>query len=133
MLLTATGGRVARFQVVPDQVSHEKFPVDVVARARADGATGRLFHDFIWGGYLLHAWPEQKVFIDGGTDFYGDALMYTYINTSDLGRGWQDSLARWDISKVLMPTGSGLLLELATENGWAIEYCDATATMLGPK
>jgi hypothetical protein len=89
-----------------------------------------MFHDFVWGGYLLHAWPEQKVFIDGGTDFYGDELMYTYINTSELGGGWRDSLASWDISQVLMPTGAGLLLSLATQDGWAIRYCDATATLL---
>ena len=37
--------------------------------ARAEKLQGRIFHDFIWGGYLLYAWPEQKVFIDGGTDF----------------------------------------------------------------
>jgi hypothetical protein len=130
LVLGLARGRVAGVQVIPDAVSPVEFPVDVVRQARADGATGRMFHDFVWGGYLLQAWPEQKVFIDGGTDFYGDELMYTYINTSELGGGWRDSLASWDISQVLMPTGAGLLLSLATQDGWAIRYCDATATLL---
>ena len=46
-------------------------------RSRRDakpGLKGRIFNDFIWGGYLLKEWPEQKVFLDGQTDFYGEDL-----------------------------------------------------------
>jgi hypothetical protein len=123
-------GRVGGLQVIPDRVSPTHFPVEVVRRARADGVQGRLFHDFIWGGYLLHAWPEQKVFIDGGTDFYGEDLMYTYINTTERGRGWRDSLARWEISLVLVPPMTSFAAELLREPGWRIRDCDGTAALL---
>ena len=53
---------------------------------------GNLFNTFIWGGYLLLAWPEQRVFIDGGTDHYGDTLFSQYIQVWNLDPGWQDVL-----------------------------------------
>ncbi len=130
VVLLLLHGRLGTLQVIPDRVSARHFPVEVVRRARAAGTDGRLFHDFIWGGYLLHAWPEQKVFIDGGTDFYGEELMYTYINTTERGRGWRDSLARWDISLVLVPPMTSFAAELLREPGWRLRDCDGTAALL---
>ena len=128
--LFVAGGNIGGLQVVPNSVSPVVFPAGVVERARADSLQGRLFHDFIWGGYLLHAWPEQKVFIDGGTDFYGDELMYTYINTTERGMGWRDSLARWEFDLVLVPTSSVFVQELLQDEQWKVRDCDATATLV---
>ena len=130
LALFATRGRIGDVQAVPDAVSPDDFPVAVVERARQAGLTGRMFHDFIWGGYLLYAWPEQKVFIDGGTDFYGEEMMFTYINTSDAGPFWRDSLARWEFDRALLPTGSSLAHELVREPAWRIRDCDRTAVLL---
>ncbi len=125
-IVAAGRGRVARVQVVPNTLSGDEFPVALVARARAEHREGRLFHDFGWGGYLVYAWPEQKVFIDGGTDFYGSELMRTYMDITDLRPFWRDSLARWEIDRVLLPTRSALAHELLREPGWRIEDCDGT-------
>ena len=128
--LAFSGGRVGGFPLVPNRLDPAQFPVEVAARARAEGAEGRIFHDFIWGGYLLYAWPEQKVFIDGGTDFYGAELMRTYMDITGLQPGWRDSLARWDISLALLPAGSALASELAREPAWRVRDCDRTAVLL---
>ena len=80
-------GRVGSWRVVPDQLDPMTFPVAAVNQARAEGIEGRIFHEFIWGGYLLYAWPEQRVFIDGGTDFYGPDLMRTFMETRGLKPG----------------------------------------------
>ena len=122
-------GRIAGRELVPDRLEPEQFPIAVVERARAGGAAGRLFHDFIWGGYVLYAWPEQKVFIDGGTDFYGPELMQTYMDVSGLRPGWRDTLAAREVEMVLMPALSPLANELA-QDGWRVRHCDATAAML---
>ena len=53
------GGTVAGVEVVPARFDPKVFPVDAVAKARAERLEGTLFNNFIWGGYLLHAWPEQ--------------------------------------------------------------------------
>ncbi|HEV8612903.1 MAG TPA: hypothetical protein VGQ73_05285, partial [Gemmatimonadales bacterium] len=116
-------------QLIPAQLDPREFPVAAVQRARTVGIEGRIFHDFIWGGYILYAWPEQRVFIDGGTDFYGPALMSTYMNVSGIQPGWRDTLSARDIGWVLMPTTSPMVNELA-HDGWLVRYCDPTAALL---
>jgi len=132
-VVAAGQGKVATVEVVPNALSPGEFPIALVERARAEHQEGRLFHDFVWGGYLVYAWPEQKVFIDGGTDFYGPELMRTYMDISDLRPFWRDSLARWEIDRALLPTWSQLAHELLREPGWHIVDCDAAGVfaMLG--
>ncbi|MGH7525143.1 MAG: hypothetical protein ACREMX_00405 [Gemmatimonadales bacterium] len=123
-------GRVGPFELVPDQLDSEEFPIAIVDQARAEGVQGRIFHEFIWGGYLLYAWPDQKVFIDGGTDFYGPDLMAAYLDVIQLRPGWRDTLANRNISLVLMPTKSAMVNELARDGEWRLRSCDATAALL---
>jgi hypothetical protein len=103
--------------------------VAVVEQARAEGLTGRLFHEFIWGGYLLWAWPEQKVFIDGGSDFYGGDLLRAHRHVVNIQPGWADSLDVWRIDLVLVPTLGPMGAELAREPGWRVWQADSTATL----
>src|SRR5690606_13460975 len=107
-LLAAGGGSAAGSQLVPAGFDPRKFPVAAVERARAAGLEGRVFHECTWCGSLLYAWPEQRVFIDGGTDFYGDELMRTSSEIKALPPGWQSRLAEWDVELVLMRPGAPL-------------------------
>ena len=132
LFLVALGllrGSVLGYQLIPAQLDRHEFPVAAVQRARTVGVEGRIFHDFIWGGYILYAWPEQRVFIDGGTDFYGPELMKTYMSMTGLQPGWRDTLAAREIGLVLMPTQSPIVNELA-QDGWLVRYCDPTAALL---
>jgi hypothetical protein len=122
-------GSVLGYQLIPARLDPQLFPVAAVERARAAGVDGRIFHDFIWGGYILYAWPEQQVFIDGGTDFYGPALMKTYMDVSAIQPGWRDTLTARGIGLVLMPTRSPMVNELA-QDGWLVRYCDPTGALL---
>lgn len=106
------------------------FPVQAVEKARAAGLRGRLFNSFIWGGYILYAWPEQQVFIDGQTDFYGEALTRSYADIIQLGRGWREELARRDISLVMVTPRAPLAGALPLEPGWSVWYRDGTAVVL---
>ncbi len=46
------------------------YPTDAVAYMNSHGMQGRLFHEYVWGGYLIWHAPESKVFIDGRWDPY---------------------------------------------------------------
>lgn len=81
------------------------FPVAAVAKARAEGVTGRIFNELAWGGYILYAWPEQKVFIDAQTDFYGEALSQEYLSIRNAEDEWENKLAAWGTTIVLVPEG----------------------------
>lgn len=123
-------GSLAGVSFVEDHFDPARFPVEAVARARAAGLSGHLFNDFAWGGYLLYAWPEQKVFIDGQTDFYGESLTRTYATIVDLDPGWRTALRSWDVRIVIVPARSRLAAELEQEPGWRIWYRDPTAVIL---
>jgi hypothetical protein len=104
--------------------------VEAVAKGREARLQGRMFNNFIWGGYLLQAWPEQRVFIDGGTDHYGEALFNQYIQVWNLEPGWRDVLARWNITLALVQPTSRLADELVRDQQWQVWYCDSTAVVL---
>jgi hypothetical protein len=116
-------------QVIPNGFDPIRFPVAAVDRARAEGVSGRIFHEFTWGGYLLWAWPEQKVFIDGGSDFYGGELLRAHRHVLNIQPGWRDSLDTWRTDLVLVRTDGAMADELVHEPAWRPWYADSTATL----
>ncbi|MGN6390921.1 MAG: hypothetical protein ACTHM9_01560 [Gemmatimonadales bacterium] len=130
MGIAAAGGSVAGATVVPNRFDEHAFPVRAVAKARAAGMQGRMYNNFIWGGYLLLDWPEQRVFIDGGTDHYGEKLFNEWIQVWNLEPGWRDVMHRWKIDFALIPPESRLADELRRDHGWSEWYRDSTAVIL---
>jgi hypothetical protein len=107
------------------------FPVEAVDWLQANPAPGEVFNYFPWGGYLLYRlWPERRVFIDGQTDFYGEALTRQYEQAITLGDGWRPVLEQYQIGWVLMPPKSELVQTLSADPEWSLVYQDATATVL---
>lgn len=109
----------------------EVFPVKAVDWLQKKPPTDRMFNYFPWGGYLLYRlWPEQKVFIDGQTDFYGEALTREYEKILNLSEDWEDILDRYEISWILMPADSLVVHHLRNSPKWQLSYEDQTAAIL---
>lgn len=131
LIVVAAGrGTVLGHRLVADSFDSTIFPVAAVQDARALKVTGPVFSDFTWGGYLLFAWPEQRVFIDGGTDFYSGDIMADYDRITSLRPGWRGLLAHYGINTVLTKSHSKLAHELVRTKGWRLAYCDSTAAMI---
>jgi hypothetical protein len=130
LLLTLSISPLSRLGLIPAAFDPKVFPVLATAKAREAKLEGRIYSEFIWGGYLLQAWPEQKVFIDGQTDFYGEDLAKKYGQIATLLPNWRSLLRSWNIGLVLVPSSSRLAHELVRDPAWRIWYCDATAVML---
>jgi hypothetical protein len=130
LLLTLRASPLSAKGVVPAYFDSRIFPVTAVEKARAARLTGRIYNDFIWGGYILHAWPEQKVFIDGQTDFYGERLTRDHTSITNLIPGWRRLLGKWDVGLVIVPGQGGLAHELVRDPRWKMWYCDSTAVIL---
>lgn len=128
--LAVSGGRLGGIQLMPTGLSPARFPVEAVAKARAAGLEGRIFSELTWGGYLLHAWPEQKVFIDAQTDFYGTGLTQTYERIYALRPGWRAAIQDYGISLMVLPSGSALAEELRSSPEWTLWHVDRTASVL---
>ena len=114
------GGRAGSARILADRFDPAFFPVQVVERARAEHVNGRLFNEFTWGGYILNMWPEQTVFIDGQTDFYGVALSQLYMQLRQAEPGAESKLDSMAIDVVLLPEEAPLSRELLRSNVWMI-------------
>ncbi len=130
VLLALSRGAVAGTRVLPDDFDRRSFPVQAVRAARAAALQGHLYNWFVWGGYILHAWPQQKIFIDGMTDFFGNDVLASYMTVERLEPGWREQLRRWDIALVLVPPHSRLAEALRQTPDWQVWYEDATAVLL---
>lgn len=128
-LLGLNHGRVGGVQLVADRLDPTVFPVAAVAQAREAGLRGRLFSEFTWGGYVDYAWPEQKIFIDGGTDFFGVELFREYGRIKRLSPGWRTLLERWKIDLTLLRPSSSLAHELSRDGRWIPWHCDSVAVL----
>ena len=108
-----------------------KFPVRAVDWLEANPQEGEMFNNFIWGGYILYRmFPQELVFIDGQTDFYGEVLTREYTQVTSLDEGWQDILKKYDVSWVIIQSDKPLIPALQSELNWEVVYQDDTAAIL---
>ena len=108
-----------------------KFPVHAVDWLESHPQQGNMFNNFIWGGYLLYrTYPTNPVFIDGQTDFYGEALSKEYSQVTRLEEGWQDTLKKYNVTWVIIQSGHPLITALQDDLGWEVVYYDNTATII---
>lgn len=108
-----------------------KFPVKAVDWMKENPQDGRMFNYFPWGGYLLYReWPHQMVFIDGQTDFYGEALTREYEQVISLADNWYEVFEKHQINIAIIPTDFPLEKALSEVYEWNILYKDDTSTIL---
>ena len=134
-LLVVAGLFAAGLRVTPfpggNAFSPRVFPVEAMDWVEVHPRAGRVFNYFPWGGYLLYrAWPAMTVFIDGQTDFYGEALTREYEQVITLDDAWQRILGKYDVGWVIMPASSRLVRALQATPGWTEVYADGTAVIL---
>jgi hypothetical protein len=119
------------FQKEGNRFEPEVFPTGAVSWIEENPLSGNGFNYFPWGGYLLYSlWPENLVFIDGQTDFYGEKLTREYETVITLQPGWRDILDKYGVEWILMPAGSQLVSYLESEPGWTELYRDETASLI---
>ena len=112
-------------------INPNKFPVRAVNWLEVNPQEGKMFNNFIWGGYILYRmFPQEQVFIDGQTDFYGEALAREYSQVTSLDDDWQEILKKYDVSWVIIQSNKPLVPALQNELNWKIVYQDETATIL---
>ena len=116
--------------VFNEQEQRKGLPVGAVEWIRQHRPVGEMFNPYNWGGYLIWAlWPDYRVFVDGRTDLYGDALLRQYLEVQ-LGRpGFQNVLAEYGVNLVLTYPDDGLSQQLACSGEWREVYRDGVAVI----
>ncbi len=127
-VIASNHGRIGTFQVIPNQFSPDVFPIVAVQKARDAGLERmNFFHKYVWGGYFLYAWPEQKIYIDGQSNYFGSALLEEYVNLKSAGEGWEDVLRDREINAMLIRVDSQLADTARNHPDWSIWHEDQTA------
>jgi hypothetical protein len=107
------------------------FPVKAVTWLEQHPPTGHMFNEFDWGGYLLlKLWPNQQIFMDGHTHIYGEELTKEYERVTAMTPGWQNILAKYDVTWVIVRTNTPLINSLTSSSEWSVAYQDNTAVIL---
>lgn len=110
------------------------FPVEAVNWMKGNPQQGEVFNYFTWGGYLLYRqWPENRVFIDGQTDFYGETLTRQYEKVISQSSGWEDVLNTNHVDWVILPTTEPVTRTLRSKFGWMVVYEDKTTVIFRRK
>jgi hypothetical protein len=111
----------------------DKMPVDAVDWLQENPQDGNVFNYFTWGGYMLYRmWPDETVFIDGQTDFYGEELFREYLEVMGMQTGWERVLDKHAVAWMLIPTRERLAQTLKADqtDPWNVIYEDDTAIIL---
>lgn len=113
-----------------DRAQREALPVAAVDFVVESEISGNMYNLYHWGGYLIwRLYPEQKVFIDGRADVYGDTFIDGYLRVYQLREGWSVPLERYDVELVLIDRASALSTVLDESPSWDRSYADEIAAV----
>jgi hypothetical protein len=90
--------------------------------------SARVFTNDEWGDYLIwRLYPSHKVFLDGRSDFYGNAFEKKYQDVVNVRYGWDVILDEFGVDTVLMPVDAALAGALKESSRWRVVYDDGIA------
>jgi len=109
----------------------EEFPVEAVDWIEENPQEGKMFNEFLWGGYLQYRlWPEKQVFIDSKADFYGEDFIRIYLQVVNLEEDWETVLDKYQLEWVILQKNSKAAKAIEDDLGWYLVYEDTTALIL---
>lgn len=105
-------------------------PVQAVDFLRRSGVPGNLLNEYVYGGYLIWAAPERKVFIDGRADVYEKAgVLGEYENWISLRSDPKLLLAKYRIGVCLLSPAAPMTRVMSLLPGWKRVYSDDVAVL----
>jgi hypothetical protein len=112
---------------------HQGFPNKMVAKYGDMLAGSRVLSTDQWGDYLIyHLYPRQRVFVDGRSDFYGEALCKDYLILMNATHKWESVLHRYGFDLILIPVKWPLSSVLKLSPKWRVIADDGDAILFSP-
>ena len=112
------------------QIVARTFPVRAVEYLRQHPVAGPMYNTYGYGGYLIWALPEQKVFIDGRGDLYEDGGTFTeYVEVANLKPAAFTLLRANGIQACLLERKEPLATALAAHPDWEQRYSDGVSVL----
>jgi hypothetical protein len=110
--------------------SEVRYPEGALAYMKAHGMSGRVFNDWVWGGYLIWNAPVSKVFIDGRGDPYAPNGVFQDYKAALSSQNPQTVLDKYRVDYVLMPSDSQLGTLLRNNPAWSVRFSDDASVLL---
>lgn len=105
----------------------KSYPEKVLPLLRA-AESHHIFAEDEWGDYLIYQlYPQKKVFIDGRSDFYGDAFGERYLDLMNVHFDWQKTLDQYAIDTIVIAPRFALASTLKISRDWRVVYDDGTS------
>jgi hypothetical protein len=112
------------------QMLDRGYPAGAVHYLRVHPELGNMFNRDEWGGYLIWAMPERKVFIDGRNDIYEYAgILWDYYRFCTLQSRPEEFFGRYNLKVALFQRGNALQQYFETLPEWTRAYCDANSVL----
>jgi hypothetical protein len=87
-----------------------------------------IFGFYDWGGFIIwKLYPQQRVYLDGRADLYGDAILRQFNDTYLLRHDWKRGLE--GACSVIVPPSSALAAGLRNNPSWAAIFNDNQAAI----
>lgn len=105
----------------PKDYPELKFPVSMVGRHGAKLASARTLMPDQWADYAIYRqYPNQKVYVDGRSDFFGKEIGDEYLKMMQGQWEWETLLARNRFEYVLCPLEWPLSSLLKQSKSWTL-------------
>jgi hypothetical protein len=106
------------------------FPVKMIHDHHQEILKARLLTTDQWGDYLIYLDPNQKVYVDGRSDFYGPEIGNQYLRMTGGQWDWDQILTKNGFTSVLLPSELPLCQLLKRDPGWRVEEDSGRAILL---
>jgi hypothetical protein len=105
-------------------------PVESLAYIKRAGLSGRMMNSYIYGGYLIWAAPEYKVFVDGRGDIFESAGVLTeYLEWLGVETDPRSLLDNYHINFCLLSRDAPVAHVLPLLPGWKLVYSDKVSSV----
>jgi hypothetical protein len=104
----------------PHDFPKEMFPTEMIHAHESEILHSRLLTTDQWADYLIYLHPEQKVFVDGRSDYYGPEIGNEYIALMNGAWNWQAILRKYNFDRALLPVEQPIVQLLKSRTDWRV-------------
>jgi len=96
------------------------FPTAMVHAHEQEILHARVLTTDQWGDYLIFLHPEQKVFVDGRSDFYGPEIGDQFLDVMRGMPGWEKVIEKYRFNLALIPVDTAVAQLLKQRPEWRV-------------
>ena len=114
----------------PRDFPTEMFPTAMIHAHEQEILRSRVLTTDQWADYLIYLHPEQKVFVDGRSDFYGPEIGNQFLHLMAGAPGWQEVIEKYRFNFSADPCGCRVGATFEARAGVAVAADDGKHILL---